>query len=180
MHQVNSVNSSQSLRLFGKLPPGENRRRPKSSQSFHELAQKLQYDIFINRASELKNLHPSREIDRVAASVTEGVKGFWSFLRCQLDLEEPYGKAGTEEFPRLYGRCCRPWGGGTGFGVVAFLFFLNKLHPKRSWGEMDLSLGLTKMRSKWAGPQHLQRSRSGIYCASSLRPWRMLTGAFAW
>lgn len=30
--------------------PGENRRRPKSSQSFHELAQKLQYDIFISRS----------------------------------------------------------------------------------------------------------------------------------
>lgn len=39
------------------------------------------------------------------------------------------------------------------------------------WGGKWIgALGPLFVRSKWAGPQHLQRSRSGIYCASSLTP----------
>ena len=50
------------------------------------------------------------------------------FLRCHLDLEEPDGNSGTEEFPRLYGRCCQPWGDTPGVEMG---------------GEVDRSLGTT-------------------------------------
>ncbi len=114
------------------------------------------------------NLHPSREIS------VEGVKGWelfevpaWSWRTI---WEGRHWRISNTLWKMLQTLRSVFWCGSV---------FLNYT-PNRLWGEMDLSLGLRKMRSKWAGPQHLQRSRSGIYCASSLRPWRMLTGAFAW
>lgn len=68
MHQVNSSQSLFSGFLALEMP-GENRRRPKSSQSFHELAQKLQYDIFISRGLALVHLQQrSGKVKKTGAS----------------------------------------------------------------------------------------------------------------